>query len=480
MNRRTIWRTCSAIVLACVVVLGMSNIAEAASSCRFVAGIKYKGGPGHRSDTYAGIFECGKGKDLVRGQCIDPGKRFPVKGSVKSGDKLPGMNSASTAALRHLWIKHGSTKNNQVAAALAISTWRYQNDPDMNKWIKWSYGQGKKLSDGEARKKRYITKGDMTLSDQMMADAKQNAVAGNWKMSIELQKIAFGQASGVGKITVRNAKNQPLAGIRPTVALSKNAKVVTAVGKTDTAGVASFSFTLINPGEVSAVAKAKQPTGAKWTTYKNNVQRLMVGFKYRTLTAKTKYITGPRFDIAATCDSTCEGVAKVTFVGKLVAGEAAARYTFATGDKVWAAFDVQSGSSVSKTVDIPDATLVTPSAVYLDKSGKPMGKPMMFSKYEVVCPLWVTAPFTGDCDCEGAAGLSFKLTAPGGKRFYVATVKLNGKKVTTKKLGNQGSAPVSVVLSRGDRLTIDFRVYADSSYKKPLRADETIVDLRWF
>jgi len=208
-------------------------------------------------------------------------------------------------------------------------------------------------------------------------------------------------------------------------------------------------------------------------------QRILVGGLKANYRASAQFEKRLGYEFKSVCNTDCNGVAKVTFTASLPSDGTPARYTFYTASKVWATFDLAPGQTITQHAQIPDGTKVSPKYAYIDKvGGKEISKSVSLGKaFEIVCPPWLKVSFVGDCDCNGAAGITLKLTAPGGTRYYKAVVTKNGKTVATKKLGRTGQAEVAVPLKHGDRIVVNFIAYR-SAYKGVVLSDKSL-DLTW-
>lgn len=422
------------------------------ADCKFVRGKTYPGGPGHRAKVRAGIWKCGS----LEGICINFGLRFPNSSGFITVSKLPKVSTSTSHRVIYLVNKYGDTKSDDEAADLSFAAW-YQLGGNLKVWYK------------DAVKKGHVSKAQAARVKALVSESKR------WKPKLSFKVVpVVVNETGNGSVTVKDGLGNPIVGITPKVTLSGNAEFVVKPGETDANGVSTFKVKPTDVGAVKLEASISGPSGTKALLTKAGAgrQRILGGNFKSTFKATAQFEKKLAYEFKSVCNTDCKGVAKVTFGAERDAGGAPARYTFSTGTKVWASFDVKPGQKVTEKAQIPDGTWVSVKYEFIDKvGGKPITKAVSLGKFEVVCPPWLEITSTTNCNCNGTVSITLHLAAPGGLRYYKAVVKINNKIVATKKLGHKARADVKVLLERGDRVTAGFTAYRTAKYTGSLMSD---------
>jgi hypothetical protein len=180
------------------------------------------------------------------------------------------------------------------------------------------------------------------------------------------------------------------------------------------------------------------------------------------------------------CDTNCDGIATVKFTKANSAGSKIILYTMRSVGNAVASLYVSGGTTNSTTVRLNDGTIVTTEFCYVNTIGGACvtDTVVLSGIQEVVCPGWVKLTFTGDCPCSGGVNFTFTLTSPVmGKRYYRATIVLNGSVVQTIDLINGvATATAPVMLSSNNRLVVQFVSYQYANHSGELRSG-TLFDM---
>lgn len=425
-----------------------------ASTASPVVGMKLRGGPGHQTTVYAHIWQL----DGKRGPCIDFGRTTPDSiDGTRTISRVPGMTAEQSRQAFTLVQKYRGTSSNFTAAALALSVWKLRADDDFKTWYSWA-----KRTDAVGPKlERRV--------NAMLAEAKSH---GPYKVNVKLQPVLKGQ-KGTGKVSVTDSRGKAARAMPVRVKrTTKAAKLLTGAGRTNSKGVATFTFKRTTTGKVGFRATVTGPSVKKalLSSPSDGRQRLLVGGFRDSWSGSAEYSSSagaPTFTTA--CDTDCDGQATVT-VGYCNPARNATPIRWVgtvTGSKV-VSMDVAPGKCAKEALRLTDGNVLEMKFCPLNKVGGRCTSPFVEKKrYEVVCPAWATATIRLACTCkpDESGSVTFDALLPGNPRHYTGYVIIdNGTIVRPVPLEIGAAKTVDIgQIKSGTKIDVTFKVWRDAN-----------------
>lgn len=441
-------------VITSVALVTTTAAPASASTATPVVGMKLRGGPGHSTTVYAHVWQL----DGKRGPCIDFGRRTPDSVSgTRTITQVPGMTAEQSRQAFKLVQTYRSTTSDFTAAALALSVWKLRGDEDFKTWYAWAKrtdAVGPRL---EAR------------VNQMLSEAKSH---GPYKVSVKLQPVLKGQ-TGVGKVTVTDSRDKPARSMPVRIKRTTTAaKLVSAAGKTNSNGVATFKFKRTTTGKVGFRATVSGPSVKKalLSSPSAGSQRLLVGGFRDSWSGSAEYSSSagaPTF--TTTCDTDCDGQATVT-VGYCNPSKNATpiRWVGMVGGSNVVSIDVAPGKCSKEELRLTDGNVLEMKYCPLNKvGGKCTSGFVKKTSYEVVCPAWASATIQLACTCkpDESGSVTFDPLLAGNPRFYTGYVIIDDGTIVRPvplEIGASQTVDIGQIKS-GTKIDVTFKVWRDAN-----------------
>jgi hypothetical protein len=230
-------------------------------------------------------------------------------------------------------------------------------------------------------------------------------------------------------------------------------------GTTNAKGQLSFKYAASDLGRAGVHAKVTAPSSTTGELFNASAgrQRLLTNGHSESASGGTHFrIAAAKARMKNSCTTDCDGVAKVTFVGKAKKGSGPMRIRFYVDDKIVGHCDTKSAKKKARTCSIvkheADASYWTGYDSCALKNGKCVSHYTFTKVHEqIVCPPGPSFQFVikTDCNCQGTL-----VPSPGGPagsaRVYTAWELVDGKMVgstVTLKNGDYTALPTFNVKS---------------------------------
>lgn len=212
--------------------------------------------------------------------CADPEKDGPSaggtyqsRGSTKTWARDGGGSLSPTALSQVAWVlgKWGATSNHQQAAAVDVAVYALQGFP------KYQLGSG-------YGKTRADAAGVTARAQSMIAEAKQRAAAGAYKLTVDIPSQVAAHSRYKATVRLVNGAGLPVPGEKVTLVDGRNSKVTVTTNK---AGVGSATFgTLDRAAKVSAAATLPATAVTYAIPSNKKAQRVFVSGAKTTVSAR--------------------------------------------------------------------------------------------------------------------------------------------------------------------------------------------------
>jgi hypothetical protein len=432
-------------------------------------GEKFKPGPHHKGPIYAYDWNWnGRSGYWCSGFTLRAGDGTK---SVQVNGQLPGFTVANSAAAKKLTNASDAdvavvTGLSAIAKRHAVRAWAiWYLSSDKNLHADWSGSYVPQLKN----------RNEYGAFKKLLAWSK---TYGPYKVSGSASAVLVGQ-SGSGSFKVLGSNGKPASLLKISISAT-NAVVTKAPARTNSSGIAAFTFRRTNLGTVTFKATVTSPShgSVMLTDASPGRQRLLSGRFTVSAQASVSFNKSPGAPaMVSSCSTDCKGIATVTWSKTVESGAAAMRYTYYVNGAAVAKCDAAGGQVCKASAKVADGSFWTSySYCYLNQVGGTCTTAVVTvaAHVEIVCPAWVT--WTIKCACGAATVVT--LTAPTGTRFYTGTVRWGS---TTKTITLVNGTPTDVPLTgytSGQEISASFTAYRDSGHTQQLLAKPLFTGLK--
>ena len=361
--------------------------------------------------------------------CTEPGLRLTQSQSWTLVQSLTGVSALRSQEIAYVLFRHGSTVNDDEAAAVRIAVNAFIGNSDAV--TRWERGLNPRVT---------------VFANSFIREAA--LLHGPFNLRLAILKAAHVGNTGTLQVSVTSAARNPIVGA--IVTLNASNATLPRVVRTNSAGtvVVPFTRTGIDVPVITAQTKLA-PTAILVGNAAPGQQKLKAAGPAATFNARVTYLdTLVKPAITYNCTTECFGNPPVTSSACNPAA-ATAVYVMTVDSKVVSGLTLTSGQCGSSTVNVADSkTLVT--QLHYVVNGKPT-RAITVSTIVIDCPPLPLISIANVCNCTTA---TFDFALPLNTTRHMEAIYINGSSVATAAPGQ--TARYHLVVTRGKATSIAF------------------------